>query len=441
MVSVTAVAALIVLLPRLWPNASALLVETATRPLDTRLVGFLASYQTNEVNRIASLVAFLLTQIVIFSMGVSRVLKLSGSLLVCALSIVFLLKSVPLLLLWLCAVLAKLLWLRCWSLFFLALTAALLPFGGGIGSPSHALFAIVIATYVTPLGWSQAEKSLSFVTTRYVIGTAIAAAIVLLLIRAGIEVPVVTRVATPLLTERERTYQLENILAWLHKSEYCDYRIDFVERADNPIDSVESAITRRNRPPASLEDVALFWNTVLRCDKLVRPDSKTGIAVVTFGGPGLADSKPVFEAKGRYADEATVWVRASRELESLPCRAPFALRGDPLCPSSNELERSTGLFTRNAFRCRSFNSPRRANAQDQRVSSRTKKLTIRAPCGSRWRGQCLPTSNRFAGSSTPALVANARHVSVSPKDTGTCRDDEAPTTRLRIKAQIAHADT
>ena len=229
LVSITAIGALVVAVPRFWPGVPPHLVQNATTPLDTRLFGFLVSYKTNEVNWIASLVAFLLTQLVVLSTPLSRRLQLAAVLFVSALSVVFLLKSLPLLLLWVCAVLMKLLVLRCRGLFFLALTAALLPFGGMIGTPIYALFAIIIAAYVTPLGWSQAEEALSFVRTRYVIATAIAATVVLLMVRAGIEVPIVTRVASPLLAERERTYQLENILAWLHSSEYCGYEINFVE--------------------------------------------------------------------------------------------------------------------------------------------------------------------------------------------------------------------
>jgi hypothetical protein len=308
LVGIMAVAAIVVALPRFWPDASPLLVQTATRPLETRLFGFLVSYQTNEVNRVASLVAFLLSQTVFFSMELSRRLKLAAFLCVSALGVVFVLKSLPLLILWLCAVLIKLLRLRYWSLMFLMLTAALLPFGGGIGTPIYALFAIIIAVYVTPLGWSQAEKALSFVKIRYVIGTTIAATVVLVIVRVGIVVPIVTRVASPLLTERERTYQLESILAWLHKSDYCGYEIAFVENADNPIDSVESAITRRNRPPAALKDAQLYWKTVLQCKKAERPNNKAGTAILTFGGPALSDSRAVFEVEGRYAGNATVWI-------------------------------------------------------------------------------------------------------------------------------------
>lgn len=312
LVGILAIAAM-VFVPRFWPGAPALLVETATRPLDTRLFGFLVSYQTNEVNWAASLVAFLLTQMVVFSMGLSPRIKLAATFIVTALSIVFFLKSLPLLLLWICAALVKLLHMQSWSLFFLMLAAALLPFGGGIGTPIYALFAIILAAYVTSLGWSQAEKALSVVKPRWVTAVIIASAIIILMIRAGIEVPIVSRVASRLLIERERTYQLEDILAWLHNSDYCGCQVAFVEDAGDPIDSVESAITRRNRPPAGLKEVQFFWDTVLQCQKGERPGNNAGTAIVTFGGPALANSRPVFEVGGRYAGDATVWIVGSEE--------------------------------------------------------------------------------------------------------------------------------
>lgn len=299
LVGMMAIAALVVLFPR---NAV---------PLNTRFFGFLVSYRTNEINLFASLVAFLLTQTVVFSMEVSSKAKLATSLFLCALSFVFLLKSLPLLFLWFCAVLIKLFSLRCWSLFFLMLTAMLLPFGGAIGTPIYVLFAIIVAAYATPLGWVEAEKRLAFVNTRYVVGIIAAATIVLLMIRVGIEVPIVTSAADPLLTERERTYQLENVLAWLHNSKYCEYEIAFAEDAGNPINSVESAITRRNRPPAALEDVQLFWKTVLQCPNAERLKTNAGTAIVTFGGPPFADLRPVYKVEAKYAGDAVVWVKES----------------------------------------------------------------------------------------------------------------------------------
>ena len=239
-------------------------------------------------------------------MGLPRRLKFVALLLVIALSVVCLLKSLPILFVWFAIALVKLVRLRCWSLFFLLLTTTLLPFGGGLGSPMYVLFAIIVALFVTPLGWTQAEKSLSFLGPRYVMAIVTAAAMVVPLVRAGIEVPIVTRLGNPLLAEGERTYQLERILAWLHDSGYCGYQIGFVDKAGSPVTDVESAITRRNRPPSDIEDVQLFWNTALRCNKGQPPDAKTGTTTVTFGGPALAGSSPAFVVKGKFAGDATV---------------------------------------------------------------------------------------------------------------------------------------
>ena len=282
-------------------------------PLHTRLFGFLVSYRTNEVNLIASAVAFALAQLVVFSMLISTKLKLAGCVLVSALGAVFFLKGLPILLLWICAVLLKLLLMRRWSLFFLALTAALLPFGGGIGTPMYALFAIIVATYATPLGLSGAETALSFLKIQYVAGAIIVLMGVTLMVRAGIKVPIVTRVASPLLAERERTYQLESILVWLHNSDYCGDEIAFAEDAGDPIEGVESAITRKNRPPSWIGDVRLFWNTNLRCGTASDTGSKSSMAVVTFGGPAVPDSRQVFKVAGKYTDDAVVWVADSQK--------------------------------------------------------------------------------------------------------------------------------
>ena len=304
-----AIGGMVVIFPRVT-TITGTFPHTAAMPLDTRLMGFLASYQTNEVNRAASLVAFLMAQLAIFSAGLSSRAKWAAAVFAALLGAVLLMENLPLLLLWLGAVLLKLLLLRHWSLFFLALTAAVLPFGGAIGSPAYVLFAVVVAVYATALGWSQAEESLSFLRPRYVTGIIVAVASVILLVRAGIAVPVVTRVANPLLAERERTYQMENILAWLHNSNYCGYGIALTESAGSPVESVENAINRRNRPPAQPQDVQLFWDTILRCGSSTGSTGRARTAVLTFGDQELLGMAPVFKIPGKYAGEAAVWILA-----------------------------------------------------------------------------------------------------------------------------------
>jgi hypothetical protein len=308
--------------------------DAAAMSLHTRLLGFLISYQTNEINRVASTVAFLLTLIVISNMNLSRWLKVAASFIVAAVSLIFLFKSLPLLFLWITVVLIKLFHAQSWSVFFLLLAAALLPFGGGIGTPMFALFAIVVAVYGTVLGSSQPEKALSFIKPRYVMGTTVAFLTVVLLVRSGVKVPIVTRVASPLLTERERTYQLETVLAWLHNSEYCRYSVAFAANAGSPIDSIDNVITRRNRPPADLDDVTKFWNTVLSCRSSDRTNDKRATALVTFGEAGAPNLIQVFKVEGRYAGAAEVWISdESRGQECPTCKA-----GDSIQSSLSHVE-------------------------------------------------------------------------------------------------------
>jgi hypothetical protein len=296
LLTMTAIFLLVVLFPR------------AHMPPGSRLSGFLVSYQTNEVNSAASFVAFLLGQMVVLSMVRSTRLRLAACALVSLLCLLFFYRGVPVLLVWLGVALIKVLRQRSWSVAFLLMTAILLPFGGGIGAPSYGLFAIIVSIYVTALAWPEAERALSFLTPRYVAAIGTAAAALLLMLRTGVEVPVMTKVAMPLLMERERTYQLENVLEWLHRSDYCSYEIDFSENAGSPIDSVENVITRLHRPPAALEDVRSFWNGILRC-RDEKGSGNKGSVIVTFGDRApIADARSVFTIEGGYAGDATVWV-------------------------------------------------------------------------------------------------------------------------------------
>jgi hypothetical protein len=300
--------AAVLLLGTLVLAAAVVIFPRTHTPLDTRLSGFLACYRTTEINLAVSFVAFLLSQIVMMSVTVSAGTKLIGSLLSAALCVACLLSGIPLLLVWVLLCLMKSIHLRSWRLFFLLLAAAMFPFGGSTGTPIYALFALIVAVYVTALGWLTAEKALSLLRPRLVVGVIATAALVVLMVRAGADVPVVTRLAAPLLAERERTYQLETVLAWLHASPYCHYQIAFADDAPSPVDSLTSALTRRNRPPAAIGDVLKFWDGVLRCHQTQAGNSDSDTAIITFDRRMPGNAKPVFDVHGRYAGDAAVWI-------------------------------------------------------------------------------------------------------------------------------------
>ena len=200
---------------------------------------------------------------------------------------------------------------RSWGLLVPLVVAALLPYGGRIGGGRYALFPIVLATFVTSLGWTEAETRLRWIDRRHGIALVLGLGAVVLTVRAGISVPLLSPLARPLLAERERTFQLEHALAWLSQSRYCGRHLAFVERAGNPIDSVESAITRRYRPPADLDHVVRFWETALRCKAHDGPHEDKGVVIITFGGQEVAGASRVLELPGLKAGPVTAWIGSS----------------------------------------------------------------------------------------------------------------------------------
>jgi len=272
------------------------------------MAAFVISYRTNEINVIASLVAWGLAYVALLSTAIPGRPKLALGVLVTVLGAGFFLADIPLLLLWILVVCGKLAHRRSWGLLVPLVVAALLPYGGRIGGPVYGLFPIVLATFVTSLGWTEAETRLCWIDRRHGIALVLGLGAIVLAVRAGISVPVFSPLARPLLAERERTFQFEHALAWLSQSSYCGRHLAFAEAAGNPIDSVESAITRRHRPPAGLDDVVAFWETALRCK--ARAVDK-GVVVITFGGQELAGASRVFELPGLKAGPATAWIRSS----------------------------------------------------------------------------------------------------------------------------------
>jgi hypothetical protein len=235
--------------------------------------------------------------------------------------------GIPILILWMATAAYKLLVQGSWDLLCLLGVTVLLPYSGGIGSPVYALFSVALAVFVTSMGWNSAEGMLRKVPAWC--GAAAVAGLVVLAVgvRVGLAVPVVSAAAKPLLIERERTFQLEEALAWLKESEYCGDGVDFAERSGNPVDSIENALNRRYRPPSDIKDVKVFWNAVLRCDSQGAERGAKNVVTITFGGQQVADSQKIFEIQGLNAGPVTAWVGKAREADRVFGRAPNEAAG------------------------------------------------------------------------------------------------------------------
>jgi hypothetical protein len=269
-------------------------------------LGFIATFQTNEVNWIASIVALLLAVITALSMDLDPKWKFLLSAIILIMGAGFWTAHIPLVLLWILVALYKLIYLRNWELAVPLVVATGLPYGAGIGAPVYGLYALVLAVFVTPLGWSSAEEKLRFLDYRY--ATAFMTALLLIVagMRAGASVPLVSQLAKPLLVERERTFQLEHALSWLASSDYCTYGLAFAAPSGDPVDSIEEALTRRYRPPATLDEAAYYWDNNLRCQRgESKPDQ---LVTITFGGQELKNAGKIFDLPSSNAGAATIWI-------------------------------------------------------------------------------------------------------------------------------------
>lgn len=277
-------------------------------PFATKLYGSLITYKTNEVNSLASAVVLALAELAVFSIRLPQRVKFLLSSVVFVIGCAFAWYRIPVLLLWIAVVLYKLARMRNWSLFFLQLTAAVFPIGAVIGSPVFGLFAIISAGVATCIDWPEAEARLTFLKPAVVAVVLVSATGVVLAVRAGMTVPGVSSVAKPLLSERERTYQLESLLEWLHRSNYCSLNIAFADKGGSPIDSFENVVTRRYRPPSDIADVGLFWRAALQCKRTEPAADPNEAAILSFGGEPIEGAKEVYSIPGKYAGEAAVWI-------------------------------------------------------------------------------------------------------------------------------------
>lgn len=204
----------------------------------------------------------------------------------------------PALFLWIAVCLVKSLLRRRWSLALTLPAAAALPVSGSSGSPTYGLFAVMVCTAITAEGWDASERRLPLTPVLWIIpaaALAMAAAV-----RAGVNLPVVSRAALPILAEKEKTWQLDRILREWPSSSHRDDALAFAESREDPV-RARNALQRAHRPPTSSEQANLFLNA-LRSE----PPHSGRILWVRFGDAGYDAARSVRVLHGRWAGDATV---------------------------------------------------------------------------------------------------------------------------------------
>lgn len=273
--------------------------------IQEKLEGWTISYRMVEVHTIVGIVGLLLTLLAISTVPASRTYRMLLSFLVVLLGYTFKLIGLPLVVLWPIAILLKTLARRQWTIFFLTLSTFSFPVATGVGSPTYTVFVFFVCSYVTSLTMPRLEKCLEEALGRLAAGILTCLTLVVLLLRSGVDIPVVSRLTRPLLAEKEKTFQLERILEWWGQSELQSAELKLGQRISYPRDDPKQAIDRRYRPPTNNRDLGEYIEWRRSQMKYFETPSRT--LVVLFGGEEAEGGKLVYVLPGRYADSARVY--------------------------------------------------------------------------------------------------------------------------------------
>jgi hypothetical protein len=262
---------------------------------------FVTSYALTAVAPASAFLASLLAVATPLGIaGLSRPLRvaLAGVILVCC--GVGTLSGLPVLVVWVAIAIFKAAYLRKWALTGVTASAALLPFIAPSGSPTYAIFAIFASALVSASDWTAMERRLQAVWGRWVGAAALCACLLVIAVRMGVEVPIVSHAARPLMSEREKTRQLETIIDWMLTSEYGRWHL-VLERNANPVELGRESIDRRSRPPTYQS----YLDTYL--DSRRDGDAAQSTLVVTFGDRNRAGMMLVKMVPGQFAGAAMVF--------------------------------------------------------------------------------------------------------------------------------------
>jgi hypothetical protein len=204
---------------------------------------------------------------------------------------------------WILACLVKLGREGRWSWVLMLALAAIFPIAYPTGSPTYTVPALLIATAALAFHSEGLEAAFARLPDLAASATVLLTIFLVLAVRSNIPVPVVSRLAEPLLAERERTQQMEIVLGWAHISSYRDDAVVLFREARSPSEA-QNAVERLHRPPTQQAHLDRYLEEE-------RGGSPTGsdTLVVSFGSEPVPNADLVFKQPGRYAGEARVYKR------------------------------------------------------------------------------------------------------------------------------------
>jgi hypothetical protein len=130
------------------------------------------------------------------------------------------------------------------------------------------------------------------------------------LLKNNYHIPVLSRLSNPVLAEKEKTFQLENIMNWMLHSEFGDYYVRFTSPATIPRYATD-AIHRQHRPPTQEEYINEFMSYKrhgnIVGEKKIKEDTGKQL-IFSFGDERIKDAVRVYEVDGKFAGSAFVYL-------------------------------------------------------------------------------------------------------------------------------------
>lgn len=270
-----------------------------------RIDGLQASYRATELHPMMSAVVALLTVITVAGTRTSRSARTwfavsAGVGLIAGAGI-----GAPLVYVWIAASFVRMLLQGRFALASLIACAAILPAIAPTGSPTYAVYVLMICTVGLVVDWEVPERWLQKVP-RYAVGlTVIAIVMLAIILRVGVHLPAVSTIVAPIVAERERTQQLETVLAWWESSTYLATPVTLGQAAPNPVD-VQDKADRRFRPPTSQVHLEKYIRHRMEVRGVTPVTS--GRLLVLFGGAESTEGTKVYDLPGGVAGPVNVYL-------------------------------------------------------------------------------------------------------------------------------------
>jgi len=190
------------------------------------------------------------------------------------------------------------------------LATFIFPVFTGIESRHLYFLIIVVCAYILPLNWEWLESKLNFIDGKKTVLLLTIVLSLFVVIKQDIQLPIISKIVRPLLVEKEKTYQLEEIITWLMKSEYKEYDINFVTENCNESRTKDLAGNSQRFPTTN----SYINNYLSSIRSITKQEDNHKSLLVCFDKCKIEKAELIYSVEGNYAGRASLYVPVDKSL-------------------------------------------------------------------------------------------------------------------------------